>query len=107
MKIDVKHGTIGPKHDPYGCSTVTVTLPDGKSAEFYEDGLGARWTALYRADGMVHSEWRWYDSKEEEKEELAATTAFQQWVGIDPEAAREQWESTWEPDPYGPLSRYI
>jgi hypothetical protein len=39
MKLDVKHGQIGPKHDPYGTEE-RIVKKDGKKIVFYTDGLG-------------------------------------------------------------------
>ena len=40
MNINVKEGTIGPAHDPYGTTTVIVTLDD-RTVTHYSDGLGS------------------------------------------------------------------
>jgi hypothetical protein len=38
--ITLRTGTIGPAHDPYGTTRVTVNAPNGDHATLYTNGLG-------------------------------------------------------------------
>ena len=38
--IDIKHGTVGPTHDPYSTTTIIFTKTDGTEVELYRSEFG-------------------------------------------------------------------
>lgn len=49
--ITHKHGSEGPKHDPYGYEEITVNRSDGRRVTIHY-GLGV-WARSYHADGRL------------------------------------------------------
>jgi len=98
-RIDVKTGAIGPKHDPYGCEAVIVNAENGNSAEYYTDGLGTVKVTCYSPDGFAVVEQREVDP--ETSVRAAMLVIFERHVGISPGSARDEFERTYEPDPFG------
>lgn len=113
-KLKLKEGVMGHSNDPYGWSVVYVELMPplvnaGASASWYTDGLGACRLELTAPDGRVtrreelfSADWRF--------EFKAKLLFFKQQVGITPVEAEEglyKSLASAEPDPMGPMSRYI
>lgn len=90
--INVRSGTIGPAHDPYGTTTVTVVTEAGKKVEHYSDGLyGLRVTV----DKVVL-----LSSRQDDKAaEAAAEALFLEHSGMTLDAAVNQYEEEWVEDP--------
>lgn len=42
MKVDVVHGTEGPREDPYGWTEYRITMPDGRKATYRHAMLSER-----------------------------------------------------------------
>ena len=58
LRVFVAERSIGPAHDPYGATTVRITLPHGTYAEKYTDGLGFNRVELVKGNELVrHEEW--------------------------------------------------
>ena len=76
-RIEIKTGTEGPKHDPYGYDEITATRQDGASVTLHE-GL-AFWVSI---DGVK----QWPDNWDE------AQRVFQSVAGISVDAARKAHE---------------
>lgn len=107
VKIIVKTGTIGPRHDPYGCETVTV-VRGTKEAEWYSDGLGTEWMRLFEGgDCMRDIKWAHWDRKPEQNKMSLCKILFRRWVGISCEDAIVEHDRMHDRDPYGPPSKYI
>jgi len=112
VRIELRQGTVGPGHDPYGYTSVNLSTNDGRSAELYTDGLG---TWRYRArpfgsDGPQVEE-RFHDGDPRERQlklkfQLRAKRLFRLTFEEAEQAFRE-WDYACEADPMGPASRYI
>lgn len=87
MNIDVKHGTIGPRHDPYG--TTEICIAEGvRRATLYTDGLGANRFELFEDGFPVRSE-EWHDGPQAATLRLKADIRCKQFVGISFSTAEE------------------
>ncbi len=96
MKIQVKDGSIGPKHDPYSTSTLIVDHETRRS-EFYSDGLGSNKLTLYE-DGKVVRELSWDDYSRSSRrsrwariQALKSSLLFKRHVGISMDDAFNQY----------------
>lgn len=115
LKLTLKHGAVGPAHDPYSSLTLTATNPiNGFGAEWYEDGLGTRRIALWvmndKEERFIREE-SWVDGATN-AERIAANAIrhFQAWIGFSPGTLRdeaEKREAAMEPDPMGHPSSHI
>lgn len=108
MKVDVKDGTIGPAHDPYGTHCVTVEVED-KKATWYYDGLG-RNQVILSLRGEIKRDLSWNDvtySKDSANKEALAKILFRRHVGITATDAEGEYCHRYHSDPYGgPASYY-
>lgn len=87
MNIDIKTGTIGPRHDPYG--TTEVRIANGiRRATFYSDGLGQYRFNLFEDGFPVRSE-EWVDGPQAATLRLKADIRCKQFVGVSFSTAEE------------------
>jgi len=110
VKIDIKTGTIGPHHDPYGTELVVVRRGT-KEASWYSDGLGQERLWLVEGQEIVRK-LEWIDvtySKDSANKEALAKILFRRWVGISCADAKEEYERQYNnyEDPMGRLSDYV
>lgn len=108
MKINMQHGTIGSRHDPYGTEVVEV-CNGTRTAIHYSDGLGRyRITLLENGKQVRQVEWVISFNKTTNKlRRLKAGILFRRHVGIDVDDAAREFERTYEADPYGGPGRYV
>lgn len=101
MKIDIRTGTIGPAHDPYGTETVIVTTASGREIRHYHDGLGC---IIVRVDGteVISSL-----SGDDKAVRDHAAEVFHLHAGISLDDAKQQYGEEYEPDPMGSPSMYM
>lgn len=88
MKIFLKHGTIGPAHDPYGYEELAVSN-DGHVANYRMCGLRGDELFLYEGNELV----RHFKVREKTADMTKLSLLFKRWVGITPEEAREREEA--------------
>jgi hypothetical protein len=103
LVINVRHGQIGPAHDPYGTETLEVRRGT-HAATMYSDGLGNNSMAL-KVDGNVTRSETWMDrGMSHDPNETKARLLFRRHVGVDPSQAIEDFEHSYRPDP---MSRHF
>lgn len=103
--IQYREWNIGPAHDPYGASELTVTLGD-KTAVYYEDGLGRSKLKLFEGSQLVRED-EHQDCFEHSDEGLRQNRQaflktdimFRRHVGIDIMDAREEHDRNYVEDP--------
>ena len=101
MKIDIRTGTIGPAHDPYGTEQVIVTTDGGRKISHYHDGLGC---IIVRVDDTeVISSLSGGDKAVREH----AAEVFHLHAGVSLDEAKHQYDAGYEPDPMGSPSMYM
>lgn len=107
MKISILRGTIGPRHDPYSSDLLTVRV-GSREADWYQDGLGNNKVWLTDGPNLVR-EFEWIDdpdSKECRNKQALAKILFRRWVGITTWDAEDQYNRSYQSDPYGSPSDY-
>jgi len=120
LTVEVHMGTIGPRHDPYATTTVTLALPDGTRVEEYTDGLGTnRWRFFhdYQSAPVREEEWfsPWSQAEPKEVQRAKAMDTkmnllTKRLMGVGMEEAEEAFLDLvpkMDEDPMGPASRYI
>lgn len=101
MKITVKTGTIGPKHDPYGTTLITVATA-ARIVSHYSDGLGS---LIVTVDGR--EEITSLTGDDSAVQDYAAQV-FEKFAGISVAAALEQYYGSTDEDSWGfRESRYV
>jgi hypothetical protein len=101
MKITVKTGVTGPKHDPYGTTTVIVATANHRVTH-YSCGLGQ---IVVDVDGVEV-----ISSLSGDDDAVAdyAAQVFEKHAGISLQAAIEKYESSSDEDSWGMKeSRYV
>ena len=106
----ITHRTVGPRHDPYDCQTISIDRGD-MSCEWEANSLGSDHVIIKKGDEVVF-ERKWFDAfgPEGKKKNIAnrviSTIMIRRAVGITPDEAEAEYHSRYRPDPFGPASRY-
>jgi len=62
MQVQIHDWNIGPAHDPYSASLITLKKDD-ISCECYNDGLGRDWVQVLKGDVViVRREWNFFQT---------------------------------------------
>jgi hypothetical protein len=94
-RLQIKTGTEGPRHDPYGFNEIWVTRPD-RTVVVYHEGIGT-FCDVRMANGMQ-------DCTDDPKKAL---TLFEQYAGITPKAAhRAEMARYWRKFKYHPCGSH-
>jgi hypothetical protein len=111
--ITVEEGSIGPRHDPYGQTIITVTMGT-RVAQHLSNGLGMNRLDLFENDKLV-GQYAYIDGcgscdpvqqLRDKQGRLKLEIRFRMWVGISPDDAYAEF-CHYPADPMGPASRYI
>lgn len=87
-EISVTDGSVGPRHDPYGETTIRVVVGE-KEGVHYSNGLGQFRVTLKTAGEIVREEcfYTGMDAKRDLANETKAVIWFRRHVGITPDDA--------------------
>lgn len=115
VNVDVTHKSVGPKHDPYDRTTVTL-VRGAHRAEYVECALAGTTLTLYRdwqpgcrvevRKVKARELWQGATLEQARCDDTKLRLLCKRWVGCGPAEARDAWESGYEPDPMGHPSQY-
>lgn len=101
MEFDIREGTIGDSHDPYGETTLVVTVNPDLYVRWYWNGLLFNWCEVHRA-GSPTRRIEWNDG--DRIGQLKGEILFRLTTGISPydalERAYEEMAESMANDPF-------
>lgn len=88
LKVKISTGSIGPAHDPYGFTRVTLRTGT-RCATLYTDGLG-RNRATFTDDDQVLREEEWFDGPQAATQRLKVDLRCKRFVGVSFSTAEDE-----------------
>lgn len=103
MKFDIREGTIGPRHDPYGETTLVVTVNPDLYVRWYWNGLLMNRCEVHRA-GAPTRRIEWIDGDRIGK--LKGEILFRLTTGISADDALDRAYEEMAADPFHGMDPY-
>lgn len=107
--VDINERAIGPRHDPYSATTLTIKRGD-MTAQRYRDGLGRESVMVLKGSECVAGREWFHDYSNTNKNKCNRTYAnliVRKHLGISCDDAEQQYQENWTEDPMGSPASYM